>query len=423
MKKIYSLLSVLVLTLTAFAQTWDGISRTTWTTGDGTATNPYLIETPENLVYLSDMVAGGETFAGKFFRLAANLDMGSKEFPAIGKFDKGTNSATGQEEENSLYFLGVLDGDYKTIDNLLITKAPATTGAIGDLPMSLGGVGLFACANTGTIIRNLIIGAGSVVNVESDVVGAFIGKMEGGILENCANLGTVNGSSMTGGLVGAMTGSSTIRHSVNKGVVATTGMMASGIVSQMEKNAQVVGCYNTGAVNGASFYTGGILGLIWDNSVVSNVYNIGKVSGGSTFMGAPQAIVSDVDGDSFRIEKAFYVQALTVVDDHYGTGKTADEMKADDILTALNTGIDGIAFVKDEAGINNGFPILSWETGVVNGISDLKTVNPAKATTGNAVVRDLSGKMVATGANALPAKAGIYLVSRPGQPTVKVIVK
>lgn len=47
--------------------TWDGTSDI-WTKGDGTAANPYLVETAEQLAFISEMVNGGVTdYSGVYF--------------------------------------------------------------------------------------------------------------------------------------------------------------------------------------------------------------------------------------------------------------------------------------------------------------------------------------------------------------------
>ena len=76
MKKYYTLLLFAMLGILANAQTsWDG-TATTWTKGDGTNTNPYLIENGQHLAYLSEQVRNGETYKDICFKLADNLDMG-----------------------------------------------------------------------------------------------------------------------------------------------------------------------------------------------------------------------------------------------------------------------------------------------------------------------------------------------------------
>ena len=77
MKKCYVLLLFTMLGFTINAQSvWDGTAMT-WTKGDGTSTNPYLIENGQHLAYLSEQVRNGETYKNKFFKLNNDLDMGA----------------------------------------------------------------------------------------------------------------------------------------------------------------------------------------------------------------------------------------------------------------------------------------------------------------------------------------------------------
>ena len=59
MKKIFTLLTAILLTINAFAlDVWDG-SSSPWTKGSGTSSDPYLIETAANLAYLAEKVNEG----------------------------------------------------------------------------------------------------------------------------------------------------------------------------------------------------------------------------------------------------------------------------------------------------------------------------------------------------------------------------
>src|SRR3712207_1208576 len=330
MKKIYFLLAMLAFVFTASAQSWDGVTATLWVNGDGSAANPYLIEKPEQLAYLSKSVGEGESYEGKNFLLTANLDMGGKEFPVIGKYDKSIDSETNITTDESLYFKGVFDGGYNTIDNLLITKAPETTGSLNGQAMSLGGVALFSCTTDGSVIKNVVIGANSKVNVEGDVVGSIIGVMEGGTLENSLNLASVTSFTFAGGLVGTMTGSASIRNCANRGNVTASGMVCGGIVGQMEQTSAVVGCCNRGVVTGSSYYVGGIAGIAYDQTVVNNCYCAAKVSGPSSFMGKPGAIIGERDRNEIVSENDYFVQALTAVDDAKATAIEENELKSAD---------------------------------------------------------------------------------------------
>lgn len=103
------------------AQAWDGTSAEC-TKGDGSKANPYLIENPQNLAWLAEQVNGGNTFEGKNFKLAADLDMGGNEhtFPMIGKFDKYIDTSNNETVDASFYFKGTFDGAKHVIDNLYV---------------------------------------------------------------------------------------------------------------------------------------------------------------------------------------------------------------------------------------------------------------------------------------------------------------
>ena len=80
MRKFYLLLLFLLLSVLCInaQKVWDGNTIEKWNRGDGTEENPFLIEKPEHLAYLSKSVRNGETYAGKYFSLTSDLDMGNK---------------------------------------------------------------------------------------------------------------------------------------------------------------------------------------------------------------------------------------------------------------------------------------------------------------------------------------------------------
>ena len=88
MKKNLAFFFFLLVTMPAmiFAQTddWDG-SAEIWTQGAGTESNPYLIESAENLAWISEMVNNGvTTYEGVCFKLTTNLDMQNIAWVPIG---------------------------------------------------------------------------------------------------------------------------------------------------------------------------------------------------------------------------------------------------------------------------------------------------------------------------------------------------
>lgn len=429
MKKFYFLSLMFALALQATAQVWDGVTSQVWTRGEGSQSNPYLIETPAHLAYFSASIGRGEAYAGKYFRLVNDLNMGDKEFPVIGKYNKITDSQTQVTVDSSFYFKGTFDGNHKTIDHLLITKAPAATGSIAGQALSLGGVALFACSTEGTVIKNVTIGANSMINVDGEVVGSIIGKMEGGLLENCVNLGTVKAGTIGGGLVGATTDGSIIRYCANKGVVTVAGMVAGGIVGQIEKGTTILACYNAGAVTSGYVYCGGIVGVTYDNSVVKNCYNTGKVTAVKNFLSTPHAIIGDNDAGKTTTADNYYVAALSGVEEPLATSVTEAEFKSNDMIEKLNKNLDATVFVADSKNQNGGFPAFAWEQSEVTGIAAAQIqanieLNGRNISSSQLLtIYDLSGRVVVKGNNVTLPDGGIYLISAPQQPTMKVLVK
>lgn len=400
----------------AYAQAWDGTSEK-WTQGDGSENNPYLIDNARQLAYLSDQVNGGETFKGKFFKLTTNLDMGKadgKVFPKIGNFDEYLDPSTMLQVDNSAYFLGTFDGDFHTIDGL----------AINYVNEELGGTGLFACANAGTVIRNLIIGENSTIQ-GGYCTGSFIGFMNGGLLENCQNKAVLTTLEYSGGIVGSMEGG-VVKGCVNSGAITGTTEIG-GIVGQGAEMGSVMYCYNTAAVTATGFGGGGIGGALYGTTFfISNCYSIGAITGGSSpYLGSPHAIVSDAGTAS--VTNCYYVKELATVDDSKATAKTEAEMKDAAIIGLLNAGQS--LFKADTKNLNNSFPILAWQENVSAGINDVVNdstvddivIDGREVSAANGMeVYDMAGRLVNFGDN-VSLDNGAYIV-KSGRSVKKVLI-
>ena len=80
MKRNLILLCALLCTsmATHAVQVWDGTSAEMWTKGAGTESDPYLIETPANLKYLTNQVNAGNAYANTYFLQTEDFDLNSK---------------------------------------------------------------------------------------------------------------------------------------------------------------------------------------------------------------------------------------------------------------------------------------------------------------------------------------------------------
>lgn len=444
MKKYYVLLLVVMLGISSYAQTvWDGQSEA-WTSGEGSAESPYLIETGRHLAHLSEQVRKGETYKGKFFKLAADLNMGAKEgqkFTPIGFLDAFQEESGGEVTDFSKYFLGTFDGNNKKIDNIHIYYIP------DDKYSSIGGTGLFACLKEGSVVKNLGI-TGDNSSVKGGITtGAIVGGMRGGMLLNCYNEVLVDAEgSYVGGLVGSGEKDGKIINCYNDGLVKGVSEIG-GICGQAAENFAIANCYNAANVTAVGQGSGGIIGAMYGLATLRHCYNIGAIAGQTGFLGRPQAIVGDSSWGNV-IENCYYVKELTIVGDEHKAvvEKTAEELKSAEVISLLNASQSPAVWVADTKNINGGFPMLSWQAAETVGIHTTKQALATKVyAEGNVVyiefedaaeqadvfVKDITGKQIATyrlssGSSLSIADKGIYILvlNVNGQQTVhKVAVR
>ena len=229
-KRMVSLLLVLVMLLgllptAALAAPVGG--------GSGTAEDPYLIATAQELVDFRDEVNGSakKSTSKLCAKLTANIDLstlGDRDWTPIGKM---TNTY-----RDYVAFGGVFDGDGHTISGLKIDNSAQYQA-------------LFGYVKGGTI-QNLTV-AGSVTTSSSSGYAAGIVAYGSPVtLENCTNLATVDAS--------------------QKGYAA-------GIVASAGAGSTITGCTNEGKISGAGDYVGGILATGTGTTVISRCINSGEI--------------------------------------------------------------------------------------------------------------------------------------------------
>ena len=250
--------------------TWTG--DTDWnTSGNGTEEFPYEISELSDLCGLSELVAAGTDFAGKYFKLTNDINIGnlSSSWNPIGWYQNVSQLGGSVQHK----FKGNFDGCGNTISGLKIVNVSHT----------LNNIGLFGAVEGGSI-KNLTIEADGGVK-GGDNVGILAGSVEGDtIIYNV----TVKNSSISadgdaGGLVGqvvgdanAKSGTVTIENCSADGIViqsTATGGYVGGIVGNMQK-ANIVDAYvrtydgGSNRIQGQG-YIGGIAGRI----NMGNIYN------------------------------------------------------------------------------------------------------------------------------------------------------
>lgn len=140
--------------------------------GKGTKEKPYLISSEVDLILLSEQVAEGEKFYGKYFLQTADIEMTQDNFRPIGEF--GTENA----------FCGIYDGNGHRLNNLHIHGGNvALFGQLGGTVMNLGiESGVIEGACCGSIASHAYGSKAKIVNCYNKAT--IKGYRAGGIADN-----------------------------------------------------------------------------------------------------------------------------------------------------------------------------------------------------------------------------------------------
>ena len=391
MKRLYIMMMLLLTGIMVEAQTsvWDG-SRAVWTRGNGTASSPYLIESAQNLAFLSYMVNKGFDTEGLYFRLTTDIDLNGSEdqkWVPIGLYskwfdddgcDRGNQGSVSSYHPKTV-FRGHFDGGEHSISNMYVDA-----GAYYDY-----GVGLFGCVEgkkdgqdvEPAVIENVYVTSGYVTGVMCGGIvgngssttsvlrcwnGATIASNDsrsGGIVgsdayqvHNCYNIGNISGQ-YAGGIVGF--GTAEIAECYNEGDIS--GAYSGGIYGySFQRKVTINNCYNTGNIFAdgtvigsapAGPAAGGIASFLFKgNCVITNCYNVGTVSS-TEDAGCVLAY-----GNSTTLENIYYINTCDAGGE--GTALNEDYMRSQDFVDCLNGNNSNPVWIMDVDNINGGFPIL-----------------------------------------------------------------
>ena len=200
------------------------------------------------------------------------------------------------------------------------------------------------------------------------------------VIENCSNQAKIEGITGTGsssriymgGIISSMNTSTKgiiIDNCYNTGDLYAEGYapQIGGIIGAPDGNI-ISNCYNTGNIETSSKTTsiraGGIVGNCSNGTEIKNSYNTGILNLQGQ-IAAKGTIFASVGSGKVTITNCYYIKQdgveiggstnnATITKTE---GKTAEQMKSDEIITLLNQ--DGGTFKKDTNNINEGYPILN----------------------------------------------------------------
>lgn len=328
-KRMVSLLLVLVMLLgllptAALAAPVGG--------GSGTAEDPYLIATAQELVDFRDAVndSAKKSTSKLCAKLTANIDLGNEAWTPIGKmtntysdyvafggvFDGDGHTISGLKIDNSAQYQAlfgyVKGGTIKnlTVEGSVTTATTSSAYAAGIVaygnPVTMEtcmnrvtvtvtqkgyAAGVAAYANTGSTITGCT-NQGNISGV-GGYLGGIVGTASGVTITNCINNGDVVDSRRSdtypygvGGIAGSAISASRITNCGNAGAVTSHLKNTGGVVGYFAGTAEK--CFNSGNVTGI-YATGGIVGNISSaNTSVTDCYNTGNI-----LCNAPTATFSD----------------------------------------------------------------------------------------------------------------------------------
>lgn len=389
MKKIIIAMILVLACMTAGAQTsvWHG-GRSLWTRGSGYEDDPFLIESADQLAFLSYMVGKGFDTQGLFFKLTVDIDLNAnamQQWIPIGLMNDSYNedgcerhSEPTMVSSTLLAFRGHFDGDDHSISNIYVDREGGVVGLFG----MVGDTG-----DTLEIVKNVFLTSGYI---KGDICGGIVGNCygnasvkisrcwngadiegdrAGGIvggkadkIRNCYNKGTIIGTNNVGGIVGVS--AHELDECYNQGTIIGDGS-GGGIVGGFRvDNLTISNCYNTGQImvsgtnspNGV-LPVGGLVGVASSgNNVMTNCYNAGYIS--STIY-EPGSLAGMFRG---TIQNSFYLNTCGGVGQ--GTPKSMEEMLDASFVDTLNFNTN--VWCVDTLNYNNGFPILGANNLAVN---------------------------------------------------------
>jgi len=319
---------------------WLSWETLTFLIGNGTETNPYLIQSlADFLVFTNPINAALYWASGKHTKLMCNIDLSGIIYtqaviaPAI---DIGGNLY------QTTPFNGSFDGNNHLISDLTINQPTQVwTGLFGRVGNGghVSNLGLENVYINGWLYVGGLVGQNDGIVTNSYLtgtvngtfnVGGLVGENEHGTILSCYSIVSVSGTSSIGGLVGqnysiitsCYANSSALGEDYVGGLVGSnagiiTSCYSSGSVTGRWNVAGLVGdnyegtitsCYSTDSVVGTRYNIGGLVGSN-DSGIITSCYATGMVSG----------IGSDYNSNLGGLVGANHTGYITI-SDNYATG-------------------------------------------------------------------------------------------------------
>ena len=208
--------------------------------GSGTVADPYQIVDAGGLVCLAEKVNAGESYAGVYFKVTADIDLSS----VCGENVGGEEISWVPIGTAVHPFKGEFDGNHKIISNLYINNSDDYNQ------------GLFGYIKSASI-KDVTV-SGTVTASHSRAAG-LVGLCETSEISGCVNNAIVSGYEGVGGIAG-MAVSSNFSSCTNNRSISLTSQHAGGICGEFLYGS-MTDCSNSGEISGP-VGIGGLVGVL-----------------------------------------------------------------------------------------------------------------------------------------------------------------
>lgn len=233
--------------------------------GDGSKDNPYEISSAAELAWFRDYVNAGNTSISAV--LTNNIDLKDFCHPA----DEAKNVAELSWEpigkDRNCIFQGTFDGKGYTINNLYIKTSKVASAFFG----------FVEDAN----VKNLTFKNAYVDNTYYSNTAVLAGDVGSSTIQNIKTLPacSVKGKSSAGGIIGQISGKSTLINCLNYATVDGDGNSVGGLIGSCgwESPVSIISCINYATVTSSSYWVGGLIGNAGYGGTIQNSANLGNV--------------------------------------------------------------------------------------------------------------------------------------------------
>ncbi|MCD8081689.1 MAG: hypothetical protein LUF04_15225, partial [Bacteroides sp.] len=332
---------------------WNG-NRSVSFPGSGTQQDPYVICSAIQLGYVAHSVNNGESYRGKYFLLAVDIDLSNQK-----SLTPSDNNWIPIGNSKETPFAGRFYGNGHTIRNLSIVKLEnkkqvALGGLFGyiDKEGCVKGVKVDnsctiqaeTAGGIAAVNQGIIEACESDAKIEGTTVGGIAGINQA-LIRGCLSTGHLEPISYGGGIAARSSGLVEACGFRGKMKFFSLSNYCGGIVGELLKEGKIRDCYNRGNISAdlvaVTPSVGGITGTKklegLGSAEISNSYSAGKVKG-NHLLPQYKNNIEQVTNCYFDTDVKSFTKAEKKESDFYmeNGGHSSAQMKNEEILAALN---------------------------------------------------------------------------------------